>query len=133
MSVGILVITHGKIGEHIVQTACDTLGACPLPIECLSIPNNSGNLDKIRDQAQERFERVNQGEGVLIMTDLYGSTPSNIAAELLTDQHAILISGLNLPMLIRSLNYSDLPLETLAQKAVSAAKEGAFITQSTEQ
>lgn len=133
MTVGILVITHGEIGEHIIQTACETLGNCPLPTTSISVPNNNEGLDALKEISKLQFEQINQGDGVLILTDLYGSTPSNIAQQLLNDETALMISGINLPMLIRIMNYPDLPLLELAQKALSAAHDGAFISSAEKQ
>lgn len=130
MTVGILVITHGEIGEHIIQTACETLGNCPIPITSISVPNNNEGLDSLKNQAAARLEAINRNDGVLILTDLYGSTPSNLAQQLLNDTCTLMISGINLPMLIRIMNYPELPLEQLAEKAVSAAHDGAFISSS---
>lgn len=128
MAVGILIVTHGEIGEQIVQTTCETLGNCPLPIQALSILNDNDDLDTTRKLAHQYFETLEQGDGVLILTDLYGSTPSNIASELLAGHHALMISGLNLPMLIRIMNYPELSLSELAEKAVSAAQDGTILS-----
>jgi PTS system ascorbate-specific IIA component len=67
------------------------------------------------------------GHGVLILTDLYGSTPGNIAKNLLVDSGFKLVSGMNLPMLIRILNYPELDLEAMAEKAVSGGKDGILL------
>ena len=131
MTVGILVVTHGQIGEQIIKTTCETLGNCPLPIHSISVPHNNHDLESVGHRAQAAFEALDQGDGVLVLTDLFGSTPSNIASKLLPGHHALMISGLNLPMLIRIMNYSDLALEELADKAVSAAKDGAILSPAT--
>ncbi len=133
MTVGILVITHGEIGEHIIHTACETLGNCPLPVTSISVPNNNEGLDALKNISQSQLKKIDQGDGVLLLTDLYGSTPSNIAQQLLSGQKALMISGLNLPMVIRIMNYPELSMEELAEKAVSAAHDGAFISRAEEE
>lgn len=130
MTVGILIITHGEIGTQIVKAACETLGSCPLPIQVVSISNSHQDLETIQQQAEQTFEALEQGDGVLILTDLYGSTPSNIASALLTGHNAQMLSGLNLPMLIRIMNYPNLALDELAKKALSGARDGTILSNS---
>jgi PTS system ascorbate-specific IIA component len=69
-------------------------------------------------------EQLDQGDGVLVLTDIYGSTPSNIASHLSSRPGVQVVAGLNLPMLLRVLNYARLDLATLAEKAVSGGREG---------
>jgi mannose PTS system EIIA component len=79
--------------------------------------------DQQLERAQQYLQQLEQGDGVLILTDLYGSTPSNIACKLRNDKVAV-ITGLNLPMLIRVLNYPALNLHELAEKATGGGREG---------
>jgi PTS system ascorbate-specific IIA component len=74
--------------------------------------------------AEDLIRFLDQGQGVLVLTDIYGATPSNIAARLLKPGRVEGISGVNLPMLIRALTYRDEPLEALIVKALSGASEG---------
>ena len=122
MSVGLLIITHGDIGRSLLDTAVVVMGTCPLHTETLGIPMAS-DPDQQQERAQQYLQQLEQGDGVLILTDLYGSTPSNIACKLCNDKVAV-ISGLNLPMLIRVLNYPALNLHELAEKAMGGGREG---------
>ena len=70
------------------------------------------------------IEQLDQGDGVLILTDMYGSTPGNIACALGQNNRVAVVAGLNLPMLVRVLNYPQLDLHTLAEKAESGGRIG---------
>jgi PTS system ascorbate-specific IIA component len=67
---------------------------------------------------------LDQGDGVLILTDIFGATPSNIACKLLEPGRVQGVSGVNLPMLIKALSYREQPMETLIEKALGGANEG---------
>ena len=123
MKVGILLITHDNIGAVLLRTAIEVLGICPLSASALAAPSDcdpEGILQAARRAAQE----LDNGGGVLVLTDLYGATPSNIACRLRRSHKLRIVSGLNLPMLIRVLNYPDLDLEELQHKAVSGGRDG---------
>jgi len=123
MSVNILLITHDEIGKTLLVAAVNTLGFCPLSAELLSVPLDC-DPQKIIDVARDTIKMLDTGDGVLVLTDIYGSTPSNIACNLLTENKIRVISGINLPMLIRVFNYPTLELDELVLKAVSGGKEG---------
>jgi PTS system ascorbate-specific IIA component len=93
------------------------------PIETLTVSTEC-NPDQIKAEAHQLVENLDEGEGVLVFTDMHGSTPSNIAYSLAERGRVNVVSGLNLPMLIRTLNYLDLDLKTLTEKAVSGGREG---------
>ena len=120
--VGLLIITHNNVGGAIFDAALSVLGSCPLPFEILPVSQNCDPEERLQ-KAQGYLEKLNQGDGVLVVTDMFGSTPSNIATKLAADNVTI-ITGLNLPMLIRIMNYPDLSLEKLANKAVSGGQTG---------
>lgn len=122
MSVGLLIVTHGDIGRSLLDTAVVVMGSCPLRTEILGIPMAS-DPDQQLERAKQYLQQLEQGDGVLILTDLYGSTPSNIACKLCNHKITV-VTGLNLPMLIRVLNYPNLELHELAKKAVGGGREG---------
>ncbi|MBF0263917.1 MAG: PTS fructose transporter subunit IIA [Gammaproteobacteria bacterium] len=127
MSVALLIITHDSIGQSLLETATNMLGICPIATENLSIKRNS-NPEKLFKKAQRLCHDIEQGDGLLILTDMYGSTPSNIASRLLkNNKHRLMISGINLPMLVRVMNYPELSLFELANKAKSGAQESIFL------
>ena len=78
----------------------------------------------MREQAQGMVQELDRGDGVLVLTDMYGSTPSNIAAGLQKEGKVSVVAGINLPMLIRVLNYPFLDLAALAEKALSGGRDG---------
>jgi len=126
MTVGVLIITHGNIGESLLDTAIKTLGFCPLQTETLSAPQNA-NVDEIDALAAVMCMRLNEGKGVLVLTDMYGSTPSNIANRLAKRPEVSVISGINLPMLIRVMNYPQLSLPELINKALTGGHDGILL------
>ena len=114
MKVGIMLITHGQIGSALLDSAIAVLDVHPLPTRVLTstvtaIQTNTG-------YRRTGLAELNSGDGVLVLTDLYGSTPSNIACKLRRHEHVRVVSGINLPMLIRVLNYPDLDLEELKKR-----------------
>lgn len=126
--VGLLVITHNNVGGALFDAAISVLGDCPLPFEILPVSQNCDPEERFQ-QAQTYLKKLNtSGDGVLVITDMYGSTPSNIATKLATDNVTI-ITGINLPMLIRVLNYPKLSLDKLANKAVSGGQTGVIIVE----
>ena len=126
MSVGLLIITHAPFGSAAVEAVFGTLGELPLTTRVLDMERDA-DMALTQEQAQALLNEVDQGDGVLILTDLYGATPSNIATQLLADDKPRqLITGLNLAMLIRIMNYPDLGLMELAQKAVNGAHSSIF-------
>ena len=126
MSAGLLIITHNDIGEQLLKTANDMLNSCPLPTAAIAI-NTDCNPDNTIKQAQDLVDELDNGEGVLVLTDMYGSTPSNIANQLTKQHRVIVVTGVNLPMLIRVLNYPRLTLEQLAEKADSGGHDGIIV------
>lgn len=124
MSVHVLIISHHAIGNAIVSAASTTFGdKLPLPTSAVEIPPDC-DPDTTTPKLIELVEKVDQGDGVLILTDLYGSTPCNIAYKILKDHNVEVVTGLNLPMLLRVLNYPDLNLAELGEKAQSGGHEG---------
>jgi mannose PTS system EIIA component len=123
MSVGILIISHEGIGPALLGTAALTLGSCPLQC-CLLTASRDCDPDMLLDDALEQIKTLNTGDGVLVLTDLYGSTPCNIANKLTSEKQVEAVSGLNLSMLIRVFNYPQLTLEELSDKAISGGKDG---------
>jgi len=125
MSVGILLVTHSGIGSALVSIANGMLrGNVPLKLEAFEVPFD-GDPDTLLPQASAAMRRVDGGDGVLILTDLYGASPSNLAAKLSRlGTPARRVSALNLPMLMRVMNYAELPLEELPAVAAAGARNG---------
>lgn len=128
MSVALIIIAHAPLGTAVLNVATGTLGQLPLPCAVLDIEPDC-DPDEQRRYASELAARLDVGDGVLVLTDLYGSTPSNIASSLLLQQKRRVVSGLSLPMLIRTMNYGDLDLDALTDKAVSGGRDGVVVMQ----
>jgi mannose PTS system EIIA component len=127
MSVGILLLTHETMGAALITTAQHILGRAPPKLDAFAIPPGSDVDAALRDTAA-RVRALNSGEGVLVLTDVYGATPSNLAERLEGLGLEIKrVSGLNLPMLLRVLNYPEQSLAELAQTAASGGRAGILI------
>jgi PTS system ascorbate-specific IIA component len=127
MKTGLLLITHGNLGREILDTVTAILGYCPLATETITVPNDC-DPDAVLATAVTACAILDQGSGVLVLTDLYGSTPSNIAGRLVNSCNASAVSGVNVPMLLRIMNYPDSQHEKLVEIAASGARNGVFIT-----
>jgi PTS system ascorbate-specific IIA component len=121
--IGILIIAHGTLGESLVHCASHVLNKRPARLRQLGVTAQDDPL-LLLPQARALVKELDSGRGVLILSDMYGGSPSNIAAKLLVPGRVEGIAGVNLPMLIRALTYRDRPLATLVTKAVSGGCEG---------
>ena len=127
MSTGLLLITHGRLGQEMLETVTMIMCQCPLAVRTIGVGGDC-NPDDEYAAAREACDELDQGNGVLVMTDLYGSTPSNIASQL-TDRHNVhVISGINIPMLLRVMNYPDTQLDRLGEIAAEGARNGVILT-----
>ena len=127
MMTGLLLITHGRLGEDMLDAAKEILTDFPLATASIAVNSNS-DPDQLLETANRLCDDLDNGDGVLILTDLYGSTPSNIANRLIDTHNASVISGANLPMLLRILNYPEMSLEALCDKAANGARDGIVVT-----
>jgi len=126
-----LLISHNQIASELINTAQQMLAPYSVATTILSISIDD-NPDDIRLKFMQTLHEIDQGDGTLILTDMYGSTPSNIACGA-SERHDIrIISGLNLPMLIRVLNYPHLNLNELEQKAITGGQDGVISCHHTE-
>ena len=121
--IGLFLITHATYGESLIQCACHVLNKRPLQIAQLGVSLQDDPLDLL-PLARDMLRLVDTGEGVLIMTDLYGATPSNIATKLLVPGRIEGLAGVNLPMLLRALTYRDKGMETLITRAIAGGRDG---------
>jgi len=126
MSVGLLLITHEGIAQSLLNTAQKMLCPCPLNALVLEVPLDA-DTHKLQTLGKEHIMQLQQGDGVLILTDLYGGTPSNIAQQLSNNDNIKMLAGINLPMLIRILNYPQLNLQDMAHKALSGGRDGVLL------
>lgn len=125
MSVGLLLITHTGIGSALLANAELALGRRPMPVECIEVGKDCDPDERIA-QAKSAVQRLDRGRGVLVLTDLCGSTPANIAVRLVLRNRVRTVGGVSLPMLIRVFNYCGLDLDELVVKAVTGGQNGVF-------
>jgi PTS system ascorbate-specific IIA component len=127
MNVGLLLVTHGKLGRHLLDTMVDMMGgALPLQHDTLEV-RRVQTPEALIAQGSKTIERLDSGAGVLILTDAFGSTPSNIANRLGAGANAAVVAGVNLPMLVRIFNYPKLGLAEMAKNAVEGGQRGIVI------
>lgn len=123
--IGLFLVTHTTYGESLIQCACHVLNKRPPQIAQLGVAIQDDPLD-VLPFAQQMLKLVDTGEGVLVMTDVYGATPSNIALKLLEPGRIEGIAGVNLPMLLRALTYREKGMETLLTRAIAGGRDGVF-------
>ncbi|MFN4063843.1 PTS fructose transporter subunit IIA [Azoarcus communis] len=121
--IGIFLITHGTLGEALIQCACHVLNKRPPQIAQLGVSAQDDPLDLL-PTARQMAAWADSGRGVLVLTDIYGATPSNIATKLLHPGRIEGIAGVNLPMLLRTLTYREKDMNTLIQRAISGGCDG---------
>ena len=126
MTVKLLIITHDEVGQALIKATTQALGELPLPIQLIKVAPDTVP-EQLITQLQQLCSTLSPDDGLLVLTDLYGSTPANIAVKLQNCQQIQVIAGLNLPMLIRVMNYPCLGLKELVQKAVSGGKDGVML------
>ncbi len=122
MNVGILIITHSDIGKQVLLTATSVFGNTPFRVEILSVDNFDQPND-VKQLGEKYVNFLDKGEGVLVLTDIVGTTPSNIA-ESINHKNMRVVAGLNLSMILNVFNYPNENLETLAKKAVEGGIDG---------
>jgi mannose PTS system EIIA component len=114
MGIGVVVVTHCHLAEELIAAAQLVVGEELKQFEAVSITPSEGSED-IRKKIVAAIRRVDAGQGVLILTDMYGGTPSNISLSFLEEKRIEVITGVNLPMLLKLATYpNDMDLEKLA-------------------
>jgi PTS system ascorbate-specific IIA component len=121
--IGILLITHGTYGESLVQNVCHVLNKRPPLIAQLGVAAQDDPLD-VLPLAELLLNEVDGGEGVLVMTDIFGATPANLAMKLLDPGRIEGVTGVSLPMLLRAITYRGKGMEMMMTKAVSGGRDG---------
>lgn len=121
--IGILLVTHGSFGEALVQNACHVLNKRPPQLNQLGVAAQDDPLDLL-PLARQMVSLVDAGEGVLVLTDVYGATPANLAGKLLETGRVEALAGVNLPMLLRALTYRDRDMKTLLMRARDGGRDG---------
>ena len=124
MTVSLLIISHHEIANAFLDAVKTTFGEnLPMPTSTVEIQSDS-DPDTLVPELKKICKSIDQGGGVLILTDIFGATPSNVAKKLSENENIRIVTGLNLPMLMRVLNYPDLTLAELAEKATTGGRCG---------
>jgi PTS system mannose-specific IIA component len=126
--IGILIVTHCGLGSALIDAAEFIIGSKPLGTAPVSIDLNE-QTEKLRKKIEDGIKEVDRNEGVLILTDMFGGTPSNLSYTFLEDGRVEVLSGVNLPMLVKALNTRDsqklaelaATVETFGKKSISLA------------
>ncbi|AHY59991.1 PTS system fructose IIA component [compost metagenome] len=127
MTCGILLVTHPGVGTSLLDVATRLLRHLPLKTEAFEVPFDA-DLDVLLPLASAALRRVDSGQGVLILTDLYGASPSNLAGQLARlGTPARRVSALSLPMLLRVMNYPEQGLDQLPATAAAGTRNGAIV------
>jgi PTS system ascorbate-specific IIA component len=125
--IGVLVVTHGSIGEALLTSAAQILGGAPAQVATLSVWRQDDPDDLVL-RARELLETLDAGDGVLVLTDIFGATPGNVVSRLLEDGRVEGVSGASLPMLLRVLTSRNgstgSKLSAAVQRAISGGSEG---------
>lgn len=125
MGVGVLVIGSEDVPRAILQTTTTILGRSPLQIGVISVPKDC-DRDALKREISTEIERLDEGDGVLLVVDMFGSTLSNLARTFVDKERIMMVAGLNVPMLVRVMNYPKLSLWQLRDKAVTGGRDGVF-------
>ena len=121
--IGIVIVTHSQLGDALIDAAEFILGNRPDTMVPVSIDLKE-NVDKLRKKIAEAIKQVDNKKGVLIFTDMFGGTPSNLSYSFLEEGKVEVISGVNLPILIKAVDIQkDMELSDLAQKLEAFGKK----------
>ena len=127
MACGILLVTHPGIGASLLAVATALLRQLPLKAEAFEVPLDA-DLEVLLPQASAALRRVDGGDGVLVLTDVYGASPRNLARQLARLGTPVRrVSALSLPMLLRVMNYAEQGLDQLPATAAAGTRNGAII------
>ena len=119
--IGLLIVTHCDLGKEFLKAAEFIVGKMD-NVDVVSITQTSDS-EKILKDIDKKITALNKGKGVIILTDMFGGTPSNLSLSFLQDDMVEVITGVNLPMVIAiAQNRHELKLDDLAEKAREAGK-----------
>ncbi|WP_297324588.1 PTS fructose transporter subunit IIA [Nitrosomonas sp.] len=121
--IGILVLTHEDLGDHLIRCATHVVGTEPPQLMHLSVfPQD--DPDEVLSNAHALIKQLDSGDGVLVLSDICGATPCNIASRLVQPGKVECVAGVNLPMLVRALTYRNEPLSVVIEKGLSGGQNG---------
>jgi PTS system ascorbate-specific IIA component len=121
--IGILVISHDGFGEALIEAASHVLGSRPRRLRHLAV-EASDDPDALAARGRALIKELDDGGGVLVLADIYGATPGNVARRLIEPGRVEALAGASLPMLVRAVTYCASPLAVVVDKALSGGREG---------
>jgi PTS system mannose-specific IIA component len=125
--VGGVIVSHGQLANELLAAAATVIGDIS-HVTAVSIGWHD-DVEMARDQVERAIKSVSAGKGVLVMTDMFGGTPTNIAAMFLSDGEVEIVTGVNLPMVIKlASNTKDIPLSELAKEVEEQGKNSIYRT-----
>ena len=130
---GLVLVTHAPLGDSIAQCVQHVMGSVPDGFKVVDVPANE-DIDTTVKRIQDAARAVQAGAGVVFMTDLFGATPSNAAVRAGAESlnlPTVLVSGCNLPMVLRALGFRDIPLNEVAERLVMGGRNGIVSTGAT--
>lgn len=119
---GVLVVAHNALGESLIECVKHILGRVPENVKVLSVYAEDDLQQKLAE-GRALIKQLDRGKGVLILSDIFGATPSNVARQLCRTEHIMGVAGVNLPMLLRVVCYPDRTMPELAQIALEGGRE----------
>ena len=123
--IGILLITHGDLGQALIGSVAHILNRRPDRVGFISVRATDDPINLLPG-ARETLRQLDDGSGVLVFTDIYGASPSNLAGKLLEAGRVEGIAGVSVPMLVRALTYREQGIQTMVRKAISGGRDGAL-------
>jgi PTS system mannose-specific IIA component len=122
MMVGVILVGHGKLASELLAVCEIVLGKME-GVEAVDLEMSEGTED-LDKKIRAAYERREEGAGVIALVDIKGGTPGNVSSLLCEELNLKVISGMNLPMLIRALTYRQEPIEQLAERVISGGVDG---------
>jgi PTS system ascorbate-specific IIA component len=122
--VGILLLTHAPLGQAFIAAAAHVFRGPTERIEAIDVTADQ-DIAEVNAKARLAIARLDDGDGVLVMTDIKGGTPSNCCNALCEADHVQVIAGISLPMLLRAITYRRDTLDVVAEMALAGAQNGA--------
>jgi len=120
--IGILVVSHEPLGTALLHCTRHIFGRLPLQLAALDVIPDE-DPDQALHSARELLKRINDGSGVIVLTDLFGATPARIAARLAEPGRIVVIAGVNLPLLVKALTHRRVPLEQLSRQLLEGVRD----------
>ena len=121
--IGVLIVAHDALGESLASAVAHVLGKRPPQFATLRVAA-ADDPAALVPKARALVTSLDTGDGVLIFSDIYGASPSNLTAKLLSAGRVEAVAGVNLPMLVRAFTYRDKGMETMIKKAISGGCDG---------